>query len=157
MVRQISMRNIIEVTVQIPDPEYCSSEHKTCCFLIEGYDGWCAIYRNKSGVGRRLRKKQNKWKRCKACMDDSVSRSNIKQICPGRVDSVDLDYFTATITDRTDSSQPDESIEIPLSELSPTDRAYVKPGALFVWRIVYKDVGSSRQTISEFILMRWNK
>ncbi len=79
------------------------------------------------------------------------------QLWEGCVDSVDINFFTATITDRTDSSQPKESVEIDLEELSETQRARVKPGAQFIWSIAYEDVGTGRRTISEIRFRRMRK
>ena len=79
------------------------------------------------------------------------------QLWEGRVDSVGSDSFTATISDRTNPSLPDESVEIGLDELGDSDRARVKPGALFIWSIHYEDAGSGRNTVSRIRFRRFRK
>jgi hypothetical protein len=79
------------------------------------------------------------------------------QLWEGRVDSVGTESFIATISDRTDPTLPDESVEISLDELGEVHRSRVKPGALFIWSIAYEDAGSGRRTISEVRFRRQRK
>jgi hypothetical protein len=79
------------------------------------------------------------------------------QLWEGRVESVDKDFFTAIISDRTHPNLPDESVDISLDDLPYWDRDRVKPGALFVWSIAYADAGSGRTTVSEIRFRRFRK
>lgn len=53
----------------------------------------------------------------------------------GEVTAISRDRFTAIIRDRTNRSQPDEEVELPVEEVSPDDRALLELGAVFYWNI----------------------
>jgi hypothetical protein len=65
-------------------------------------------------------------------------RFTLKQEWIGRVDEVFEDYFLATLVTR---ATPDETehAEIELDEVTPSDRPYMRRGAVFYWVIGYRD------------------
>jgi hypothetical protein len=72
-------------------------------------------------------------------MGESQSKVRVLQQWNGIVEGVEGDRFFATISDRTNSSNPLEYIEMDLSELSESDRPLAVAGATFYWSIAYRD------------------
>jgi len=61
----------------------------------------------------------------------------------------------AQISDKTNSQNPDEIVEIPLEELTPEDLPIAVVGAIFYWSIGYKDSpGEPRRRISQIRFQR---
>ena len=67
----------------------------------------------------------------------------------GVVDVVKEETFTAVMTSVTDCYLCCESMEFSYSELSDADKTKVKKGAVFEWKVVHKDIGTKRRTVSE--------
>lgn len=65
----------------------------------------------------------------------SQAQFQVLQQWEGEVTAISQDRFTAIIRDRTNRTQPDEEVELPLEEVSPSDRELLEVGAVFYWNI----------------------
>ena len=73
----------------------------------------------------------------------------------GKVEKVGDETFLAIIKDKTRVDNPDEDVEIFMSEISPEDRSFVRPGALFYWSVGYEEgQGVPRQRVSRIRFRR---
>lgn len=77
----------------------------------------------------------------------------------GRVNAVGEGHFEATLADLTGDG-PAEEAAFDLDEVSPQDRALVKPGAVFYWSVGYRDAVKGQRTRESIIrfrrLPRWS-
>jgi hypothetical protein len=85
-----------------------------------------------------------------------VSRFSVRQFFEGVVTAVNErdGTFTATIVDRTDSTLPDEAVEIGRSEVDDQDWELIAPGACFYWYIGYKTANRGRERVGEIRFRR---
>lgn len=82
-------------------------------------------------------------------MPVSGERITALQSWVGLVESVSETSFTARISDETNTANPIEEIELPLDEVSGSDRTLVVPGGTFYWSIGYRDsADGQRERIS---------
>lgn len=70
------------------------------------------------------------------------------QLWEGYVISVAYDKVYCRLIDKTEDTNPEEEVAIPLEEFEPTERDLAKPGAVFYWSIRYADYGRGREKIS---------
>ena len=82
------------------------------------------------------------------------ARVRILQKWEGEVIDVGAETFSARLQDLV-SSNPLETVELSLEELSPDDRPLLAPGSVFLWCIGYRDsVGGRRNRFSEITIRR---
>lgn len=73
----------------------------------------------------------------------------------GKVSAVSKDAFVAVISDRTNPENPQEEVEIELSEIPQDDVSLVRPGSFFYWAVGYEDApGIPRQRVSRIRFRR---
>jgi hypothetical protein len=73
----------------------------------------------------------------------------------GRVIAISKDTFVAIISDRTNPENPQEKVEIELSEISQDDIGLIRPGSFFYWAVGYEDApGVPRQRVSRIRFRR---
>lgn len=73
----------------------------------------------------------------------------------GTVADVNTKTFTAVISDRTNSDNSKEFVELDLSEVPEDDIKILRPGSLFYWSVGYEDSpGIPRQRVSRIRLQR---
>ena len=70
------------------------------------------------------------------------------QLWEGYVISATNDKVYCRLIDKTEVTNPEEEVAIPLEEFEPTERDLAKPGAVFYWSIRYADYGRGREKIS---------
>ena len=70
------------------------------------------------------------------------------QLWEGYVISATNDEVYCRLIDKTEVTNPEEEVAIPLEEFEPTERDLAKPGAVFYWSIRYADYGRGREKIS---------
>lgn len=76
----------------------------------------------------------------------------------GLVESVGDASFTARISDETNTTNPIEEVELPLDEVSASDRELVVSGGTFYWSIGYRDsADGQRERISTLRFARQPK
>ena len=81
--------------------------------------------------------------------------NQLLQLWEGRVLLRGKDEFTAVVQDKTVSTNPDEEVVIPLSELGEEDISLALPGAVFYWSIRYEqEVGMPRQRVTRIRFRR---
>ena len=76
----------------------------------------------------------------------------------GLVEFVGNTTFTARISDETNTTNPIEEVELPLDEVSASDRELAVPGGTFYWSIGYRDsADGQRERISTLRFARQPK
>jgi hypothetical protein len=76
----------------------------------------------------------------------------------GLVESVGNTTFIARISDETNTTNPIEEVELPLEEVSASDRELAVPGGTFYWSIGYRDsADGQRERISTLRFARQPK
>lgn len=87
--------------------------------------------------------------------DTPPRRLSILQQWEGRIVEVTSDSFWAELHDLTTPSNPIESAEVSLDEVSPADSPLVTQGAVFYWHIGYENTPSGAvRRVSEIRLKR---
>lgn len=88
-------------------------------------------------------------------VDAHLSSFHMLQQWEGKVVAVSKDAFVAIIANRTSPENPQEEVEIELSEISQDDISLVKPGSFFYWAVGYEDApGIPRQRVSRIRFRR---
>lgn len=73
----------------------------------------------------------------------------------GLVTQVSDDSFMSIITDKTNSDNDQEEVELDLGEIPEEDLRFVRAGALFYWSVGYEDgLGIPRQRVSRIRFKR---
>lgn len=73
----------------------------------------------------------------------------------GMVERISDDTILAIIIDKKNVDNPNEEVEIFLSEIDKEDMLFVRPGASFYWSVGYEDgVGVPRQRVSRIRFKR---
>jgi hypothetical protein len=73
-----------------------------------------------------------------AASPNAPRRIDVLQQWEGVVSSIEGDTFWAEMSDLTDPDRPQEIIELPLTEISPSDMELFVAGAVFYWTIGYE-------------------
>jgi hypothetical protein len=63
----------------------------------------------------------------------------------GTVESVDGEFFIASLQDKTNPMNPVEEVVLPIEEISPPDLALLAVGSLFYWKIGYRTSSSGQR------------
>lgn len=88
-------------------------------------------------------------------VDSHLRPFHMLQQWEGKVVTVSRDTFVAIISDRTNPENPQEEVEIELSEISQNDISLVRPGSFFYWAVGYEDApGIPRQRVSRIRFRR---
>lgn len=88
-------------------------------------------------------------------VNSHLSSFRMLQQWEGKVVTVSKDIFVAIISNRTNPENPQEEVEIELSEISQDDISLVKPGSFFYWAVGYEDApGIPRQRVSRIRFRR---
>ena len=102
--------------------------------------------------------RQDEWVVSLPAMPVSRERITALQRWVGLVESVGEVSFTARISDETNIANPIEEIELPLDEVSASDRELAVPGSTFYWSIGYRDsADGQRERISTLRFARQPK
>jgi hypothetical protein len=73
----------------------------------------------------------------------------------GQVTEVLADSFVAVVSDKANSENADEEVELDLTEVDPSDMYLLRPGSLFYWSVGYEDGrGIPRQRVSRIRFRR---
>lgn len=73
----------------------------------------------------------------------------------GMVEKISGDTVVAIIVDKKNADNPNEEVEIYLSEIDKEDMPFVRPGASFYWSVGYEDgIGVPRQRVSRIRFKR---
>lgn len=73
----------------------------------------------------------------------------------GQVKSIDVNTFTAILTDKTTAHNNDEEVEIDVNEVMKDDHSLLRAGAVFYWSIGYEEgAGIPRQRVSRIRFRR---
>src|SRR5262249_11691389 len=82
-------------------------------------------------------------------------RFELLQAFEGIVQDIGKSTFWAELLDLTDTANPPESAELPLSEISVPDRPLLEPGSVFYWSIGYETSSTGQiRRVSELRLRR---
>lgn len=88
-------------------------------------------------------------------VNSQLSPFRMLQQWEGKVVTVSRDTFVAIISDRTNPENPEEEVEIELSEISQNDIGLIRPGSFFYWAVGYEDApGIPRQRVSRIRFRR---
>ena len=76
----------------------------------------------------------------------------------GRVEYVEDTTFAARISDANAPENPDEMVEMDISEVSSSDVPLLQPGAMFYWSIGYRDTeDGQRERVSTLRFARFSR
>lgn len=80
---------------------------------------------------------------------------DVRQAWEGTVEEVGVDSFQARLRDLTDSSRPDEIVEMFREDVDSADAPLLRPGGVFYWNIGYLEGGGTpRQRTSRVTFRR---
>jgi hypothetical protein len=73
----------------------------------------------------------------------------------GQVQEVGAYHFTARLADLTaDESEETEEGDLPIADLTESDRSLLVPGAVFRWLIGYRYIKGNKERFTRFVIRR---